>query len=98
LLSVFPALSTSNGSSKKQCKAFDYLSDVLSTSDNALDALTWHHYYLDGHVATLQDFLRVDVLDGIEDALNVVTAFVREDLKNEKPLWLGETSSAYGGG
>ena len=62
-----------------------------------MDALTWHHYYLNGHTATLQDFLDVQPLDYLPRMFLTVQQFLKK--KNiSRPLWLGETSSAYGGG
>ena len=65
--------------------------------ESVLDALTWHHYYLNGHTATLQDFLDVQPLDYLPRMFLTVQQFLKK--KNiSRPLWLGETSSAYGGG
>jgi heparanase 1 len=62
-----------------------------------LDALTWHHYYLNGHLATLNDFLDPKVLNYLPKMFETVNFFLsKHEIK--KPLWLGETSSAYGGG
>ena len=65
--------------------------------ESVLDALTWHHYYLNGHTATLQDFLDVQPLDYLPKMFKTVQKFLKKK-KIAKPLWLGETSSAYGGG
>ena len=62
-----------------------------------LDALTWHHYYLNGHTATLQDFLDPQPLDNLPKMFKTVQRFLNKR-KIQKHLWLGETSSAYGGG
>ena len=78
--------------------AFKYLSDVLDYSGDVLDAITWHQYYLDGHVANLDDFTNPKTLDELEGALSEVISFVRVTKRNKGPIWLGETSSAYGGG
>ena len=65
--------------------------------ESVLDALTWHHYYLNGHTATLQDFLDVQPLDYLPKMFRTVQKFLMKK-RIVKPLWLGETSSAYGGG
>ncbi len=36
------------------CKPLNYLHRVHVGSRGVLDALTWHHYYLNGHTATLE--------------------------------------------
>ena len=44
-------------------KALKYLGHVYAgsrqklTKKSVLDAITWHHYYMNGHTATIQDFL-----------------------------------------
>lgn len=84
-------------------KALKYLRNVYQRSErrannqSSLDALTWHHYYLDGHTATLQDFLDPKYLDYLPKMIDTVNYFLAQS-KIRKPLWLGETSSAYGGG
>ena len=78
--------------------AFKYLSDVLDYSGDVLDAITWHQYYLDGHIAKIDDFKNPKTLDKLDDALSQVNTFVRKTKRNKVPIWLGETSSAYGGG
>ena len=78
--------------------AFKYLSDVLDYSGDVLDAITWHQYYLDGHIAKVDDFINPKTLDSLDDALTQVNTYIRKTKKNKEPIWLGETSSAYGGG
>lgn len=70
----------------------------MNRADNVLDALTWHHYYLDGHQATLEDFLKIETLNSFQDQMDTVKDYLYNVIKMKKDLWLGETSSAYGGG
>uniref|UniRef100_A0A8C2XTG6 Heparanase n=1 Tax=Cyclopterus lumpus TaxID=8103 RepID=A0A8C2XTG6_CYCLU len=72
----------------------DLLEGFLQTGAEAVDACTWHHYYVNGRDASLEDFLDPEVLD----TLAFKTKEVLELVSPEKPVWLGETSSAYGGG
>ncbi|KAK2818535.1 hypothetical protein Q5P01_024096 [Channa striata] len=75
----------------------DILTGFLQTGAEAIDACTWHHYYVSGRDASLEDFLDPDVLD----TLTLKTKEVLKKVKLVSPgkkLWLGETSSAYGGG
>ena len=82
---------------KHACKAFRYLKNVVKYSKNALNALTWHQYYLNGHTCTLKDFLNVTVLETLKDEITQLNNFlVKKGI--DIPIWLGETSSAYGGG
>jgi heparanase 1 len=79
------------------CKAFKYLNNVVKYSRNSLNALTWHQYYLNGHTCTQNDFLNVTVLENLRSEMLELSKFLSK--KNIKlPMWLGETSSAYGGG
>ncbi|XP_023816659.1 heparanase isoform X3 [Oryzias latipes] len=75
----------------------DILGGFLQSGGGAIDACTWHHYYVDGRAASLEDFLDPTVLD----SLAVKTGEVLETVKRASPgtpVWLGETSSAFGGG
>ncbi len=82
---------------KTLCKALRYLDKVLTSSEGVIGPVTYHQYYLDGHIATIKDFLSVQTLSEFESEIEVMREFLSErHLKND--LWLGETSSAYGGG
>lgn len=89
------------GKKTKVQKALKYLGKVFLNSqqkqNSVLDALTWHQYYFDGHKAKLEDFLSAEPLDYLPKMFETVSRFLKEN-RIEKPLWLGETSSAYGGG
>ena len=52
---------------------------------------------MDGHTAKLQDFLSVQRLDYFSKMMKTIKRFLDSN-GISKPLWLGETSSAYGGG
>ncbi|XP_016361570.1 heparanase-like [Sinocyclocheilus anshuiensis] len=60
-------------------------------------ACTWHHYYVNGRDTSLHDFLDPEVLDTLATKINEVLEIV-ESVSPGKKVWLGETSSAYGGG
>ncbi|XP_036194085.1 heparanase isoform X6 [Myotis myotis] len=78
-------------------KTVKMLSNFLETGGEVIDSVTWHHYYLNGRTATKEDFLNPDVLDTF--ILPVQKIFqVVEMTRPHKKVWLGETSSAYGGG
>ncbi|XP_068430259.1 heparanase [Clinocottus analis] len=75
----------------------DLLEGFLQTGAEAVDACTWHHYYVNGRDTSLEDFIDPEILD----TLAFKTKEVLEKVKlvsPGKPVWLGETSSAYGGG
>ena len=54
-------------------------------------------YYLDGHTATEADFLSPKTLDKLLGDSSAAVNLTRS-LYGSQPVWLGETSSAYGGG
>uniref|UniRef100_A0A8C1BLJ9 Heparanase n=1 Tax=Cyprinus carpio carpio TaxID=630221 RepID=A0A8C1BLJ9_CYPCA len=69
----------------------------LETGAKAITACTWHHYYVNGRDTSLEDFLDPEVLDTLATKINEVLEIV-ESASPGKKVWLGETSSAYGGG
>ncbi|XP_020014677.2 heparanase isoform X2 [Castor canadensis] len=78
-------------------KTVKLLTSFLKAGGDVIDSMTWHHYYLNGRIATKEDFLNPDVLDTF--ILSVQKIFqVVEETRPSKKVWLGETSSAYGGG
>lgn len=54
-------------------------------------------YYLDGRTCTMKDFYNPDVLDKLLYELEEAN-YILDKLDPGTPRWLGETSSAYGGG
>ncbi|XP_008421366.1 heparanase [Poecilia reticulata] len=75
----------------------DLLESFLQSGAKAINACTWHHYYVNGRDTSLQDFLDPEVLDTLALKTNEVLKRVQQESPG-KPVWLGETSSAYGGG
>ncbi|NXP76627.1 HPSE Heparanase, partial [Ramphastos sulfuratus] len=73
------------------------LRSFLKSGGKAIDAVTWHHYYVNGRSATRKDFLSPKVLDTFATAVQQVLEIVGGTVPGKK-VWLGETSSAYGGG
>ncbi|XP_055722588.1 heparanase-like isoform X5 [Salvelinus fontinalis] len=75
----------------------DLLEGFLESGAEAIDACTWHHYYVNGRHTSLKDFLDPEVLNTL--ALKTHEVIKTVDLASPgKKVWLGETSSAYGGG
>lgn len=75
----------------------DLLDGFLESGAEAIDACTWHHYYVNGRDTSLEDFLDPQILDTLAVKTNEVLETI--DLVSPgKKVWLGETSSAYGGG
>uniref|UniRef100_A0A8C9NQ58 Heparanase n=1 Tax=Serinus canaria TaxID=9135 RepID=A0A8C9NQ58_SERCA len=73
------------------------LRSFLKSGGKVIDSVTWHHYYVNGQSATRGDFLSPEVLDTFATAVYEVQEIVGQTVPDKK-VWLGETSSAYGGG
>ncbi|XP_068043952.1 LOW QUALITY PROTEIN: heparanase [Anomalospiza imberbis] len=73
------------------------LRSFLKSGRKVIDSVTWHHYYVNGQSATREDFLSPEVLDTFATAIYEVLEIVGQTVLDKK-VWLGETSSAYGGG
>jgi len=56
-----------------------------------------HSYYENGRTAVLQDFFNVSVLDSFIGYATKTKKYVNE-YQPDAELWLGETSSTFGGG
>ncbi|KAK7830990.1 hypothetical protein U0070_018534 [Myodes glareolus] len=78
-------------------KTVKLLRSFLKAGGGAIDSMTWHHYYLNGRIATKEDFLSSDVLDTFILSVQKILK-VTKKMRPGKKVWLGETSSAYGGG
>nr|XP_055153128.1 heparanase isoform X2 [Symphalangus syndactylus] len=78
-------------------KTAKMLKSFLKAGGGVIDSVTWHHYYLNGRTATKEDFLNPGVLDIFISSVQKVFQVV-ESTRPGKKVWLGETSSAYGGG
>ncbi|NXC18827.1 HPSE Heparanase, partial [Corythaeola cristata] len=73
------------------------LRSFLKSGGKVIDSVTWHHYYVNGRSATKEDFLSPEVLDTFATDVHEVLEIVGGTVPSKK-VWLGETSSAYGGG
>ncbi|KAF7287929.1 hypothetical protein GWI33_000271 [Rhynchophorus ferrugineus] len=75
-----------------------YFRDFLTVGAGAVSAITFHHYYFSGENATSVEFLNPDVYNYLEYHINIVKSVVNELDLIDKPIWLGETSSAWHSG
>ena len=55
-------------------------------------------YYINGRTASLADMMSLDVLNSLGDELTRLRDIVAAAGRSDSPLWLGETSSCWGGG
>lgn len=72
-----------------------YLETFIKTGSASINKITWHQYYLNGHNTSTKDFLDPKVYDLLRYQINRVKEITN---RTGKAIWLGETSSAYGGG
>ncbi|XP_049777219.1 heparanase-like [Schistocerca cancellata] len=80
-----------------QLPSASFMHKFLKAANGTVRAATFHQYYVNGRTAKLSDFLNTSVLDQLEDEINVMKLAVHT-VDNSLPLWLTETSSAWGGG
>ena len=80
---------------------YNYFENVLSNMDEGvLDAVSFHHYYSSSEDITVLNFTSVQYLDtflnyglyAFSIIVNSFSGFLHP------PVWIGETSSTYGGG
>ena len=55
-------------------------------------------YYINGRTAHLEDMMSRDVLDSLAEQLMKLRDTVAAAGRADTPVWLGETSSCWGGG
>ncbi|XP_023012087.2 heparanase [Leptinotarsa decemlineata] len=75
-----------------------YLEEFLQNSVNTINAITWHQYYINGRTAQAQDFLNPKIFDYLKHQIKDVKEIVKSSPNRKADVYLGETSSAYGGG
>ena len=65
-----------------------------------LDAVTVHQYYSSSEGVSASDFTHVEYLDLLQVKMNKFKDIINNSYNNRKqtPIWIGETSSTYGGG
>ncbi|CAB3990775.1 heparanase isoform X1 [Paramuricea clavata] len=74
-----------------------YLKEFLTNIDGSIDAMTYHQYYTNNQ-AKVSEFYNPDLLDDLITEMQQVQSIMRESGASSIDPWLGETSSAYGGG
>ncbi|KAF6204220.1 hypothetical protein GE061_002560 [Apolygus lucorum] len=72
-----------------------YLSQFLDGGAD-VDAVTWHHYYTGPNVS-MEDFLDVNTFNSFISSTRRMVDIVKLRTP-QKPIWIGETGSSYGGG
>ncbi|PFX26400.1 heparanase-like isoform X2 [Stylophora pistillata] len=78
-------------------KTESFLKSFFTHAEDTIDAVTWHQYYVDGRTCSEKDFYDPEVLDRFLHELSVANSIL-DGVEAGFSRWLGETSSAYGGG
>jgi len=78
-------------------KTLRYLKGFLEKGHSSIDAVTWHHYYVRSQECSLAQFYSPQVLDTLRQNIKDANAVIGKTAPG-LPTWLGETSSASGGG
>lgn len=77
-------------------ECLQYMVEFLGNGSKYIGARGWHQYYLNGREANLNDFWDINTLNLLNEQIETMTENTRR--YNDIPMWLTETSSAYGGG
>ncbi|KAK3595343.1 hypothetical protein CHS0354_004499 [Potamilus streckersoni] len=100
---IFPQFNSSlilGPSVTKLCKenSIAYFTNFLQSGGGKIvTAATFHHYYFSAKTATEQMFLDPEVLDSLIEEVQLAVTITRKWAPYTQ-VWLGETSSASGGG
>uniref|UniRef100_A0A3Q3R2D2 Heparanase 2 n=2 Tax=Monopterus albus TaxID=43700 RepID=A0A3Q3R2D2_MONAL len=73
------------------------LDGFMKNAGSVVDAVTWQHYYMDGRVRTVEDFLKTRLLDTLTEQISKVTKAVNTHTPGKK-VWLGGLGPAWAGG
>ncbi|MBN3295775.1 HPSE2 protein, partial [Amia calva] len=73
------------------------LDGFMKNAGSAVDAVTWQHYYIDGRVAKVSDFMKTRLLDTLTEQITKVLKVVKTHAPGKK-VWLGGVGPAWAGG
>ncbi|CAL8366322.1 unnamed protein product [Gadus morhua 'NCC'] len=73
------------------------LDTFMKNAGSVVDAVTWQHYYMDGRVRKVEDFLKTRLLDTLSEQINKVFKVVHSHAPGKK-VWLGGVGPAWAAG
>ncbi|XP_053245518.1 inactive heparanase-2 isoform X2 [Podarcis raffonei] len=73
------------------------LDGFMKVAGNTVDAVTWQHYYLDGRVAKVTDFLKTRLLDTLSDQIRKIQKVVNAHVPGKR-IWLEGIGATSEGG
>ncbi|KFO54330.1 Inactive heparanase-2, partial [Corvus brachyrhynchos] len=74
-----------------------FLEGFLKVAGGTVDAVTWQHYYIDGRVAKVTDFLKTRLLDTLSDQIRKIQKVVNTYTPGKK-IWLEGVGTTSTGG
>ncbi|XP_043601188.1 heparanase-like [Bombus pyrosoma] len=74
-----------------------YAKTFLENDKNSVNYVTWHQYYLNGREAQLTDFINISIFNYLPKQIKSMQKAIISS-GELIPMWLSETSTAYGGG
>ncbi|KAM8851710.1 inactive heparanase-2 [Synchiropus picturatus] len=77
--------------------ALHLLDGFMKSAGSVVDAVTWQHYFMDGRVSRVEDFLKSRLLDTLTEQINKVTKVVNTHSPGKK-VWLGGLGPAWTAG
>ncbi|NXM13605.1 HPSE2 protein, partial [Ploceus nigricollis] len=83
------------GRPRKNVVAF--LEGFMKVAGGTVDAVTWQHYYIDGRVAKVTDFLKTRLLDTLSDQIRKIQKVVNTYTPGKK-IWLEGVGMTTAGG
>uniref|UniRef100_A0A3Q2ZKJ4 Heparanase 2 (inactive) n=1 Tax=Hippocampus comes TaxID=109280 RepID=A0A3Q2ZKJ4_HIPCM len=73
------------------------LDGFMKDAGSVIDAVTWQHYFQDGGVKKVEDFLKTRLLDALREQMTKVAKVVSTHAPGKK-VWLGGLGPAWSGG
>ncbi|KFW76422.1 Inactive heparanase-2, partial [Manacus vitellinus] len=74
-----------------------FLEGFMKVAGGTVDAVTWQHYYIDGRVAKVTDFLKTRLLDTLSDQIRKIQKVLNTYTPGKK-IWLEGVGTTSAGG
>ncbi|XP_053307180.1 inactive heparanase-2 [Spea bombifrons] len=73
------------------------LDGFMKVAGRTVDAVTWQHYYIDGRVGKVMDFMKTRLLDALSDQIRKIQKVVNMYSPGKK-VWLGGVAAPWSRG
>ena len=64
-----------------------YLKTFLENVNDCIDDVTWHQYYLNGHIAQVQDFVNSTIFNRLPKQIHIISDIIQSSTQNVS-IWL----------